>query len=497
MRSRRQHLAVVTTAAVPIRLGLAIPRPHTSHWQPAFMLAALLALAGWTTSVPAQSIGMVVDDNNAAVTVFDAATDTVIGTVPIGPGVHGDCAITMDGSLGFATDFNGGVWVIDLTTTPPSLAAGTNPIAISNFGEDLSLSPDGKFLVVVDGGAVQPISVIDIAARTEIHTFSLGADHNAVEVCDDGSVLVSSNNTGRVHRLSLNGAGTLTDTGELLFSPDHGFVVRPNNVFCAPNSTSGLAVRGAPAEIWSFTMPGLGLVDIRPLPGRLDGISGLVHPAGGRVYVRSNGNADGAVDVFTYNSATGALGDNPLLSIPIANTPPFFGMEQLALMPDGTKLYVTQPRAVNVYNASNGTLLRTMTASDIVQPTGICVAVAASKVTGGGQLTFRNGATANFGFVAQRQKDGLVSGQLHYFDHQSGLQISGPVEAITASDGAGAVTFSGTACAGACTFTVTVQDIAEPGTNKDTFAMTVSGSSTVQQSVSRRTISSGNIQKLF
>jgi hypothetical protein len=67
-----------------------------------------------------------------------------------------------DLKLGFVTNLNNQIFVIDLTTSPPSLAGGTNPIPISNVGEDLSISPDGKFLVVAGGsnGPFEPISVI-------------------------------------------------------------------------------------------------------------------------------------------------------------------------------------------------------------------------------------------------------------------------------------------------------------------------------------------------
>src|SRR5262249_30647737 len=124
----------------------------------------------------AVGIGMVVDNATKSVIVFDTMTDTVVGTVAIGNGfVSGDCSITADGTRGFATDFSNRIWVIDLTTSPPRLASGQNPIPIANPGEDTSISPDGKFLLVCSGGAAAPVSVIDIATQKQIRTFSLGS----------------------------------------------------------------------------------------------------------------------------------------------------------------------------------------------------------------------------------------------------------------------------------------------------------------------------------
>jgi hypothetical protein len=116
------------------------------------------------------------------------------------------------------------------------------------------------------------------------------------------------------------------------------------------------------------------------------------------------------------------------------------------------------------------------------------------KVTGGGQITLDSGESASFGFVAQREEENdPVSGHFNYLDHDTGRHINGPVEAITASAPTGPVTFSGTADDGDCTFTVTVEDKAEPGKGVDTFEMEGS----CDPPVSQRAISRGNIQRHF
>jgi uncharacterized protein (TIGR03437 family) len=86
------------------------------------------------------------------------------------------------------------------------------------------------------------------------------------------------------------------------------------------------------------------------------------------------------VDVFSYTSATGALGASPLFTIPILDTPTFYGMDQIALHPSGTKLYVSQPGAVKVYNASTGAPITTITSASIVAPSGVCMRSAVGTV---------------------------------------------------------------------------------------------------------------------
>jgi DNA-binding beta-propeller fold protein YncE len=119
------------------------------------VLTAALVAIFLTAPVAAAPNGMVVNAGTGSVTVFDDATGVVQGSLLIGSGSMGDCSITGDGSTGFATRFNNQVTVIDLTGGAPVLAGPPNPIPISNFGEDTSISPDGQFLVVCDGGNVQ------------------------------------------------------------------------------------------------------------------------------------------------------------------------------------------------------------------------------------------------------------------------------------------------------------------------------------------------------
>lgn len=321
--------------------------------------------AAAATPKPTVALGLIVDDALSAVTIFDISTDTILGTVALGTGAYnafGDCSIAPDGTLGFVTSFNAEVWVIDLATG--SLAAGTNPIPISNQGEDTVISADGKYLLVSDGGAPQPISIIDIATRTEVTTLTVAPDHNSVEALANGSVLVTSSLTGDVYRLTLDGAGNLVDTGEVLYSGGE-----PNNVVAAPDGNSGVVVTRAADQIKSFTIPGLSPVDVRDLSSFM-GLSVVINQSGDHVYTRDNG---GFVDAFTYNSATAAFGAAPLFSIPISGTSEYYGMDQMAITTDGTKLYVSQPGAVNVYNAHTGSLLRELTDVSIVAPKGICL----------------------------------------------------------------------------------------------------------------------------
>lgn len=338
-------------------------------------------------TLSAGTLGMVADNTTKSVTVFDADTDTVIGSVflpqsPTPSSATGDCVITLDQKFGFVTDFQFRVWVIDLEASPPVLASGVNPISVPNRAEDLALTPDGKYLVACDGSNLQPLVLIDIATRMIVASFNTGADCDCVDVCPDGSVLVGSTRQQRIYHLTIDESG-----------PTPVFVPSPNvlsvggsNVYCAPNGQVGVVVRG-PDEIVSFTIPDMTIVDRRPLTG-VWGNSGVFGLESTQFFVRSQnfGNLTGFVDVYDIDPTTAALGATPALAFPIAGSPPdvlpnrvsaVFGMDLMALSPAGDKLYVTERDVVTIYDPTTGNILNGITAPQaIVSALGVCIQAA-------------------------------------------------------------------------------------------------------------------------
>jgi WD40 repeat protein len=307
------------------------------------------------------TLGMVADDGARVVVVLDAIADSALASIDIpSANAMGDCAITRDQTLGFVTNFENEVWVIDLLAL--TLAGGTNPIAISNLGEDLSFSPDEKYLLACDGAATQPVSVIDIATRNEVSTFPMSRGCNSIDVCSDGSVLVTSFDDRNVRRLMIDGDGNLTDTGDVLVLSEPA-----NNVVCDPHGSSGVVITRS-GNLRSFVIPGLTPVDLRDQAGT-SGISGQIDPSGTRLYARSNG---GVVELLDYDSSSAEIGAAPVWKRSIQTALTYFGMDQIALHPGAPKLYVSQTDGVRVLDSDNGALLATITHPDFIQPTGIC-----------------------------------------------------------------------------------------------------------------------------
>ena len=343
----------------------------------AIALAAVLALPALAQD---QNLGLVADDGSGSesVHVLDLNTNTVVTTIDlpvVGVGV-GDVAISQDGTTGFVTTFDAAVYVVDLTLPTPALASGTNPIPISNPGEDFAVTPDGNYLLVSDGSAVAPLSVIDIAARAEVDTENVtGSDHNNLDICDDGvTVLAGGVNVGRVASGIFDPlAGTVSSTGNFTSAP------RLNNSYCAPGSQAGIAITRDSGRLISFTIGAGGALtaaDNQALPNNRYGISGVFSPDGTVFYARYQTGSfpapgAGTVAAFTFDPVTGAIGDTPLYEATIFSTQTFFGMDQLSITDDGSLLYVSDGNQVAIFNAATGAAAGAITDDAFVGLTGI------------------------------------------------------------------------------------------------------------------------------
>jgi hypothetical protein len=330
------------------------------------------------TGSPDSTLLAVVNSTNV-VLVLNASTLATVATISV-PSYYGyDVVVTRNQSLAFASR-NDGIWVVDLTLSPPALATGLNPIptpAGMPFVEDLSLTRDGRFLMAGDGSVGSPIAVIDTATRGVVGTTSVLADHNSVEVCDNGSVLVTSLADNVVKRLTIGATGAITDTGQTL---SLGSSADPNNTACGPGGRVGVVVNHNTRELRSFIVNGMTPVSSQVLPGLVPGSSVAISRDGTRVLVLASGNPETLI-AYPFDATTAVIGAQLWSTVTYPNTGFYYGVDQIAVDPIGSTIFVTSTdgQVVRAVNANTGAIFGNAAAN---APTGIAVPQGATIVNG-------------------------------------------------------------------------------------------------------------------
>ncbi len=318
------------------------------------------------------AFGVVIDANTKKATVFDTSTDTVVGSsAALGPvGTFGDCSIV--GKFFFATGFDRLLHVGSLK----SGAVVGKPIHVGALGEDTAVVKRGhrRFVVVAGSQATDvPISVVDASRRRQVaQHFTNGTDNDSLSAGPDGSVLTPSRIHGAVHRFTIKRSGKLSDT------PNSLAVVGPVNLVVPPTGRTAIVLGQLPNEAVSFSLPLLLPTDSRTFTDEPN--AGVFRPDGLRVYIKtSDHSANSHILAFNFDPSTGAFstagGFSTIAFTSNGTLQDFnYGEDQIGINASGTKLYVSAPNAVKVYDAATGLFLNNITSPNIVAPTGLCFA---------------------------------------------------------------------------------------------------------------------------
>ncbi|NND44439.1 MAG: hypothetical protein HKN58_03880 [Xanthomonadales bacterium] len=311
---------------------------------------------------------MVSDDHSNRLSIFDATLDSITASLDAGPGMAlGDCVVARDERLGVTSGSSAEITFIDLDPESMGEVLPSSRLEISNLGVDMALSPDDRYLVLAGGGALhQPLSVVDTDQRAEVATAHWFADHTSVEFCDDGTLLVTTINGAGFNSLPDNAMydARISDDGQLsLLGRRISSGAQPNNTACAPGSLAGVLLDRS-GGVTSFTLPDMlpvAHVDAGPEPA----LAAAFSADGRRLFVRTQT----AIQNFEFNPVTGDLALR--WRQPAPAIPAFFGMELIALHPEGNKLYVDGGDAMLIVDADTGQFTDAIQLGDA---TGICLA---------------------------------------------------------------------------------------------------------------------------
>jgi len=96
------------------------------------------------------------------------------------------------------------------------------------------------------------------------------------------------------------------------------------------------------------------------------GVFGLLDQA---LYLRTNSR----LEAWAYDPASGTLSSDPLYSRSVDGAVVYYGMEQIALHPDGHALYLGQNGRIDVIDPATGTTTASIADPAINRPSGICL----------------------------------------------------------------------------------------------------------------------------
>jgi len=332
------------------------------------LIAAFAAMSLYAGSCFAAALGLLTDNETDELHLFDATTGSVIASLQGNPGrINGDCALSGDESTGFTSNAGRNISVFRFSAGTTDRAAEISSIAISNAGVDLSLSPDGRYLVSVGAGNIdEPLSIVDTASQREVATNNEFLDNTSAEFCDDGTLLLTTT-YGRsfsrpfdnaLYDARLDAVGVLQLSGNRLSSG-----ATPGNSSCAPGSRAGVLL-DREGGLTSFTLPGIRKADFVHLQGGT-AVAAVFNRSGDRLYVRTSYS----VEAFDFNPFNGTMQADWVQRVPFSAE--YFGIDQIAIDPDGGSLYVDGGHMLLILDPVSGSPTGQVSAGDA---TGVCFA---------------------------------------------------------------------------------------------------------------------------
>lgn len=291
---------------------------------------------------------IVVNTNDKSIHLIDTGTNIPQGPFlqPLGTGsVLLDVVVTSDGRTAIISDFdtNGRLYFIDLTPSTPT-TLGWVSTGIS--AEDIAVSPNGRCAVVTGGGGEDRIVSVDVVNRERVQSLRIAEPLTnpriqAVAIAPDGeTVLAADTAIDRVYVLRLNSQDcTLEYSGEYVRTGD-----RPINIAISPDGRTALVANYWDDSVTVLRIEGPGnVVKDRELEGFPGGQQSIAFsPDGSKAYVLSTNPDPDQLSILDFGVPWSG---SPTASIELRTRTScgFYGVDPLAVSPDGRKAYVGNP----------------------------------------------------------------------------------------------------------------------------------------------------------
>lgn len=363
---------------------------------------AVLLLLGTLSPVSAEPWA-VVADMEAELYTLDLGTNppTVYGPLlqgelgTAGGGLLDVQVVTQGNDFALVSNFGDSkVFRVDLAD--PVNPAVTAEFDTNMFAEDITVAPDASWAVVTDGGFSTGMDFINLSDNT-VSTYTLTVDPvttdpryaQAVAIAPDGrTVIVADYFAAQVIYGPVNADHTGLESETAVVFPLTGDPPSPNsrplNVAVSPDGRTVLVpTTNKDVQVLSLTDGVLTLAGcVADLPGSAQTIA--FSPDGTRAYLRTSSSdpmADPApVDQVAWLRINGpgdvSLGGTGVADLPIATSSQYFGIETLAISPDGTQLLASNPSSTTSNNQlllldTNDFSSSLVTLTDVALTTGV------------------------------------------------------------------------------------------------------------------------------
>jgi len=212
----------------------------------------------------------------------------------------------------------------------------TGVVAMPFNAEDVDIACTSSGLALVtDGGSIKAVASVDITTMTVVDTLMLPHDAVGVEVTPDGSLaVITAYGSARVQFVQVSPTGTLTDLG----SAPSG--ANPINIGISPNGNIAIVTNSETVSVYDLNTLSLAQTLNLGFGFHLNQ-SVVFAPDGSKAYVynvEEPVNIAGRIIVLDIDASDTVT--DPGINFVVGSAASFFGVDQLAITPDGLFLYV-------------------------------------------------------------------------------------------------------------------------------------------------------------
>ena len=297
-----------------------------------------------------EPIGVVVNSNTNSFHLIDPLTQQLSPSQLKGYlGSYGgglfDVVFSKDGRKAIISNFGDSILIfVDISGGFSGQSELIGYVPIPFFAEDMDVTPDGKYVLVTDGGFSPRCAVVDIENYQMVFNHNLhGNSAQAVAISPDGKVVIFADYFGAaIHSYLLGEDGSITFAQTLYLG-----LGRPVNIAISPDGKTVVPVLSnrysCPIIKLNSATGGMAIKSTVMFDSK-GGQSCVFSKAGTKAYYMSSTQIRGPrINIINISAPGQGTYDSYIqMSIP-RGTSQLFGVDTIAIDPSGNYLYVSNP----------------------------------------------------------------------------------------------------------------------------------------------------------